>query len=332
MDVIPGTFVPLLIEFLEASNTDPSATLGISRNELAELNLEISIQQWQSMLKRSSLLLSEPEIGLILGSRVKTKHIGIVGYLSMAAETLEQALELFKKYSPLIYMATPLQIREQAKYIDLVWGKNGYMAGPLVDEFFIATLVKTIRNLTDNEELSPIKIQFINPEPENINTYEDFFGCPVLFDREETIVRADKKILSEPIKSYDGNILRILERAGNDQLKSRKKTLPTIVKLREIISKNIGERNLDIDMIARKMNVTARTLQRKLKSEGTTFRSQVNDIRETLSKQYLSETDIEITEIALLLGYSEHSAFSRSFTRWTGLSPVEYRTLQKQTS
>lgn len=80
-----------------------------------------------------------------------------------------------------------------------------------------------------------------------------------------------------------------------------------------------------IDEVAQKLNVSKRTLQRKLKAEGTNFQSQLNNIRETLAKSYLRNTKMNSDEIAYLLGYLEVNSFLRAFSVWTDMSISEYR-------
>lgn len=77
--------------------------------------------------------------------------------------------------------------------------------------------------------------------------------------------------------------------------------------------------------VARKLNVSKRTLQRKLKEEGTNFQKQINSVREMLAKSYLKNTTLSSDEIAYLLGYLEVNSFLRAFTIWTGISFSEYR-------
>lgn len=78
------------------------------------------------------------------------------------------------------------------------------------------------------------------------------------------------------------------------------------------------------------MGVTARELQRELNQRGITFSDLLTAAREELAMHYLEESDMPLTEIALNLGYSELSAFSRAFRNWTGTSPQRYRQVQAQ--
>jgi len=79
------------------------------------------------------------------------------------------------------------------------------------------------------------------------------------------------------------------------------------------------------DKISDSLAISVRSLQRKLQQNGTTFRNVLDSTREDLAKQYVEDLGVDLTETAFLLGFSEHSAFSRAFKRWTGYSPKEAR-------
>ncbi|MGB2288024.1 MAG: helix-turn-helix domain-containing protein [Porticoccaceae bacterium] len=77
--------------------------------------------------------------------------------------------------------------------------------------------------------------------------------------------------------------------------------------------------------IAKKLNISERTLQRKLKEESCSFRELLATTRQSLACHHLENLDIPVNEISFLLGYSEETNFARAFKRWTGMSPSEYR-------
>ncbi|MBK8937957.1 MAG: helix-turn-helix transcriptional regulator [Polyangiaceae bacterium] len=87
----------------------------------------------------------------------------------------------------------------------------------------------------------------------------------------------------------------------------------------------IGEGLADIATLARRLGVSPRTLQRKLEAEGVAYSELLDQARRELACAYLADPALSVEEIAALTGYSEASAFSRAFRRWTGASPLRYR-------
>ena len=89
----------------------------------------------------------------------------------------------------------------------------------------------------------------------------------------------------------------------------------------------VGENT--IESVARKLATSSRTLQRQLSEEETTFRKQLNHVRQLLAQQYLGSSDMDMETIAFMLGYAEAGSFVRAFTLWTGTSPAAYRAQHK---
>jgi AraC-like DNA-binding protein len=79
------------------------------------------------------------------------------------------------------------------------------------------------------------------------------------------------------------------------------------------------------EKVAEQLNMSLRSLQRRLNEVGTTFRTLIERVRKDLAATYVSDLEIELVEVAFLLGFSDQSAFSRAFKRWTGYSPCEVR-------
>jgi AraC-like DNA-binding protein len=77
--------------------------------------------------------------------------------------------------------------------------------------------------------------------------------------------------------------------------------------------------------VAKALAMSRRTMTRKLEAEGTTFTALLDELRRNLALRYAASTDLLLTEVALLLGFSNAAAFNRAFKRWTGMAPIEYR-------
>jgi AraC-like DNA-binding protein len=126
------------------------------------------------------------------------------------------------------------------------------------------------------------------------------------------------------LTSADPRLLAILTRAADD-LARRTGDDPSIAAqvarvLRDVLRDDAG----NIDVVAKRLGMTSRSLQRRLKDEGTSFQAVRDTTRQELARRYL-DAKLSIAEISFLLGFSEPSAFFRAFKRWTGLTPLEAR-------
>ena len=98
-----------------------------------------------------------------------------------------------------------------------------------------------------------------------------------------------------------------------------------ISQIREIIINNMPSGNVTVEQVAGELGMNGRKLQRLLQDRETTFLSLLNDTRMDLAKEFIRDKHMDLTEVAFLLGFAELSTFSRSFKRWTGKSPLQFR-------
>ena len=123
----------------------------------------------------------------------------------------------------------------------------------------------------------------------------------------------------------DPGIYRIVKRALDKTLKAMPPEDVLITAVRRAVAESIRDGEPNLGRIAKRMAMSPRTLQRHLKERGTDFKKLVDDTRRRFALTYLKNRRNSLTEIAFLLGYSDGSAFSRAFKRWTGLTPLAYR-------
>jgi len=110
-----------------------------------------------------------------------------------------------------------------------------------------------------------------------------------------------------------------------NQLKAgqTKQSIPEQVKW--VLKRLLSGSRPDVVMVAKELGVSARTLQRRITEEGTTFRQLLNETRRELVREYLANDSIEIAEVAFLVGYDNANSFFRAFRSWEGRTPAEWR-------
>jgi AraC-like DNA-binding protein len=116
-----------------------------------------------------------------------------------------------------------------------------------------------------------------------------------------------------------------LERHARELLAEARVSSSLKTKTREIIATDLAKGEPPIDAVAKKLAMTPRTLQRRLRDEGTTFKAVLEGLRADLAERYLRDKRVGITEVAFLLGYADASAFARAHKRWRGSSPAATR-------
>ena len=322
---IPASFALALYEYLDQQGLDADALLPMPRpSHDTLLNADIPIDDWRCLLACAAEHLDDPLLGLHLGQTIIPRHAGVLGYVIMASESLGEAMARFHHYQRLIYDVTPLNIRQVDGAMELVWDAEHGRPGPLVDETAVTALVSFCRRLT-SPELAPERVDFINPAPASLQPYSAYFGCPVRFAQPETVVQMSIASLAQPLQTSDPVMLAMLEAQADALLARLPQQSPLVDQVRRRIGRLLPEQSPDISLVARGMGLSTRTLQRQLSQEGTTFIQEVAAVRREIAERYLRETQLGLVDIALMLGYSEHSAFTRSFIRWTGETPNAFR-------
>jgi AraC-like DNA-binding protein len=323
--MIPETFVQLLYEYLDTRGVNAEDVLRHpwpvpQANGLGG----VPIERWIALLTSAATHLNDPHFGLKLGQSITPRHIGVLAYVIQASENLAAVIERLEHYQRLIYDVTPMVQRYSTDYVDLVWDKEHGMPGSLVDETAISALIHFYRSLT-RTSLNPLLVQFLNPEPADVKPYLDYFGCPVLFNQDETIVRVALKELITPLKTADPNMMALMEQQADLLLQQLPCEDVLIEQVRQTIARLLHDGEPDIKKVAEILNTSARTLQRRLSTSDSSFRKELEIVRRQMAENYLRESRLSIADIAMLLGYSEHSAFSRSYKIWTGMTPHERR-------
>ncbi|AMO94555.1 bacterial regulatory helix-turn-helix s, AraC family protein [Collimonas fungivorans] len=320
----PSGLVRLLFEYLKKQDIDPVALLGIPAPEPFDRGLRrYPMQQWRAMLQLASDRLNDPLLGLRLGGNITATHLGVMGYIFSSCRYLANALIRLKDYHRLVYETSKLHIGVQGSDLTLTWeAEPGYYHGPLVDECAIASFVQFVRNIS-SKPISPSQVCFINKTPPDIQPYIDFFGCPVLFEQPVNSIRASLWHLATRIHQPDEMLLQMLEQLADAMLLELPQTNNIEQLVRQSIVRLIHDGRPELEQVAHELNMTARTLRRRLDEEGLNYRALLENIRKHLAEHYLSDPRLRLSEIAQLLGYSEQSTFNRAFRRWTGQTPHE---------
>lgn len=320
---VPGTYVRLLYDYLRQLGHDPVSILA--RQEPVAQQIErVSIVTWRGLLERAAAFLEDPLLGLHLGQHVTPAHFGVMGYVLLACENLGAALQRMETFHRLLYDVNPLQLRLESKTMVLEWAAERGRPGALVDETAISALVQIGRDITASG-LGPSLIRFINPPPADTQAYVEYFGCPVHFAQPVTQAVFPADYLALPLRAPDAALLALLESQAERLLAS----LPAVDELEPQVRRAVAQLAPagahSLDNVAQVLHVSPRTLHRRLQGRGVNFRRVRDDTLSRIAQDHLADPHLQLADVALLLGYSEQSAFNRAFRRWTGQTPRQCR-------
>lgn len=323
---VPNSYVLLLYDYLGEQGLDATALLGEAPPAShAESPTRFPVTRWKALLETAAARLDDPLLGLHLGQRVTPAHFGLMGYVLLACENLATAMQRLREFERLFYDVSPLRVHAEPEQLVLEWGTENGRPGPLVDEAAITALVTLARDMTAAPTMAPVSIDFVNPAPAERAGHETILGCPVAFDCSSTRVRIPMRWLAMPLRHPDPQLLALLRAQAAEQLRRLPPRGDLGAAIRELIPILLQEAAADAESVAARLHMSPRSLHRRLGAEGYSFRALRDECLYQLACDYLSDRRLQLGEIAQLLGYSEQSAFTRAFRRWSGCTPRRYR-------
>lgn len=276
------------------------------------------IDLWASVMRG----VGDPAFPLEVGTSMDLTTYGVFGYLLMTSATLGDALESTCRYLRIIADGFRWVVeKETAASVVL------HADGPLVlgrrcmHECVNVELVALGRALL-GYEWNPVAVRFAHPAPVKTNAHDDFFRTAVSWGQTRTEVVFERAQLEIPMPKGDEVLSRYFDNAVQERLASLAGP-PTSTNVRRILAG--GMQGVTVGTIASRLGMSARSLQRQLRDEETTFEALLDDARRTLALDLVGAKKLSLGEIGYILGYSEPSAFHRAFKRWTDGTPGEYR-------
>lgn len=318
-----------VIGFLQHYMQTHHIALPSYQRQLADLSQKqlMSYEQWWNLLDELDAALDVPALGVEIGKCVQVEHCGVLGYLFRTSRNLREALQCFKRFQRLIYAGSQAQIEQtDNKTLSVVWNPVFGYSSQLSDELLLAAMINITREIIQPHCLSLTGVTFTQSiKSKHLAIYEDFFDCSVLPKQEKLSLSFQLGDLNLPIPHVDQTLHSILGKQAEELLNQLPENDVFLVELRDTIMRCLHEGHADASVVASQLHLSTRTLHRRLKDKNRVFRDVLKDIRKSMALTYLSDDKLTLAEVALLLGYSEQSTFSRAFTSWYGKAPLRYK-------
>jgi AraC-like DNA-binding protein len=298
----------------------------LDRVSFEQAEYRIPYASYVALYEYAAKLTGDDCFGLHIAERAVPQMFDLLGYVGMASLTMGEALERMVRYYELW--------SDGAVYDLMTGGAKARLTYKIRDarlrecrhecESSFATPVMLCHKLTGVDWV-PDEIGFHHPRPANTSEHERIFRAPVSFDRPANEMIFDRSYLDLPLTGGDQGLASVLDRHASLLLAELPKPGRLTDEVRRLLGDSLKGGGPGLDVLTRRLGMTGRTLQRKLKEEGATYQNLVDEVRCELSKRYLQKSGMAIGEIAYSVGFSETSAFNRAFKRWTGMTPKEYR-------
>jgi len=319
----------LLIDYAVEKGMDREKLMqaaGLSTHDLDDPDARIRTASMLKLWREVIGGLNDPILGMRFGMSVKTLDLGLVGYAMHHSRDLDGALKRFSRYGRILSEAVSFSVVETGESTALVWrGHPALEALRHPVEAVVAIVVAIGREITGTR-LTPMSIDLPSPPPRAVGGYRSRFRCPVVFGRPRASVTYSRQQLQQPARAPDATLLKYLDDLAAITLGPLEDRDPTTVaEVRRALWSALPGGRPNLWRTATDMGISARTLQRRLGVEDSSFSKVLDDLRSDLSDELLADRHLSVAQVAFLLGYSESSAFQRAYRRWRGVSPRRYR-------
>lgn len=267
----------------------------------------------------------DPYLGFRVASFWHPSAAHALGYAWLASATLKDALERTVRYFRVVTDKERLRLDETPEEFRLVV-ENPAVDYPTAHEDLDASFAALVQlcRLCLGESFRPRRVTMRRPEPADPAPFAEHFRAPVQFSGNEDSMSFDKADALTALPTANAEVARANEKIVQDYL-ARFDRSSVAMQVRARLTEQLSSGHATQESVAVALHMSLRSLQRRLKEEGTSYKDLLEETRRELASHYMAESHLSINEITYLLGFSEPSNFSRAFKRWTGKSPSAYR-------
>jgi AraC-like DNA-binding protein len=314
---------------LEALGVDPAPYLeraGLLREDVFDPDRRLSAGQTESLWAAAAEYLRDP---VRAAARLPVGAYQVVDFIVAKSETVGAALRRIAAYFPLVDPRVRMIVTEAAPGAQSACALSmltvdGSPVPPLAQQFTFAAVVLRSRRFCGVDW--PLeRVEFTFSPSEAAADLEHAFGCRVSFGQQTARLLLSSSTFSLPLPTAEREILPLLEQHARKQLQEMGIRDEPVPGLRAALISACAEGRPTLTVLARRLGASPRSLQRRLEERATSFSSELDVVRQGLARAHLGAGDLSIAEIAFVLGFSDQPAFTRAFSRWTGVTPQVFR-------
>ncbi|MFT4655039.1 MAG: AraC-like DNA-binding protein [Patiriisocius sp.] len=324
---IPVLYSQMLIREAKSCGQDISEIIKGTKLSLLDLeNPEHKITpQTQNIILHNVLQkieCSSTHLAFTLGASLHTSSHGTIGILLLSSPNIKTMFEQFVKYASYSLPFGRISHRESSSHIILELDE---VLPELHHDFYFETAAASIHKTLEDvlgSSITGASLHFPY-SPKHPNAYPEHFHHAVYFSSSKFEYHIPKNILLLPSLLYNPDLYKYTQLLCEHRLIDHDQSNVLTQKVRNLLYSSPTKTWIFSD-VATHCNMSERSVYRKLKREGASYKSIYDDVRKALTQQYLTETDLSINQIAALLGFNDASNFRRLFKRWFGISPSQF--------
>lgn len=306
-------------------------TAGVDPETFSPATSELPLDTVAAIFENAAAELDDPCLGLHWAEAFPSGGTGVFGYLLLSARTLEEAMVTVCRYLTLVIHPSQVEFTKTSTTATITWSLPPTFKTPAVQYilFSVAATALRLRTLA-GAGWTPQSIELAHRKLPCAAALTRVFGCPVDFNCAANSIIVATSTLARKSKIADTKVFGLFKDLGDRLLEELDGPPEISGQARKAIVGRLTSGHVSLDTVAEDLDLSSRSLQSRLAAADTSFEALLNDTRMTLATGYLRDTDLPLTEIALLLGFSELSAFTRAAQRWFGEPPSAHRQALRQ--
>jgi len=309
-----------------ASQTQLLHRSGIEESSLEDIENRIPLENYILLVETAKEVCQEPAIALHFGEMPVMSEMSIVYLICRSVRTVQEAFEQINRYSQLALDADGLGTSqgykithdEQGAWIELT--QDAYKKYPQLTESGLARIISGATKFFQGKPFA-LAVHVTHDAGDYLEEYQRIFNTPITFNSHRNAILVDANFLSYEISPASDYVFGVLSKHADEMLIKLRKSKSIRGQVENSLLPILHTGGVDMSVVAERLNMSQQTLYRKLKAEGVNYEQIVDELKRDMALHYLKGEQVTIKETAYLLGFSEPSAFSRAFKRWTGSSP-----------
>ncbi len=278
---------------------------------------------WEIALRESN----DPCFGLTCAAYMQPSSLHGLGLSWIASHTLKEGLERVIRFQKILATESMVALRETDDgycIYDTISEQEDPFGFPAAAYDSFVAIVFRICTIMMGPDIRPLRVCLEHPAPACAERFTEFFGIPVEFSATRNSIEFPRNIAEQASASANPELTRINDQVVIDYLDQFNKD-DIVTKTRTYIIDHLPSGIPRQAAIARDLNMSLRSFQRKLSDSGTSYSEVLQQVRHDMACHYLQSPNYQVLQVAYVLGFSDPSNFSRAFKRWTGLTPNQYR-------
>jgi AraC-like DNA-binding protein len=305
--------------------SDFLSAVELCRDQLTKPDAHIPFKAHVTLFESAARALQEPCFGFRLGSAVELTEAGLLAYVTLNSRDLGGALRNMCRYLAILTEGCVCELRRDAGEVRLLFSfvdPDVGMASRQLPEF-AATLMVRICDTITGHRARPVRVELRHDTACPMLARN--LRLPVAVYQPHFAVVLDAAAMAVPVVDADARLLEVLRRYADDLLARRAQKDDLVARAGRWVLENLHTGQVGATQMAHGLGMSTRTLARRLAEHDLTAARLVGELRQQLADRYLAERAFPLARITYLLGYSDLSAFTRAFRRWSGHTPSEWR-------